>query len=74
MLLTTEVAEEFRKIFKVTEMEIKNGVDELQALEIGKKAVREDLGKELADCLAYLCKLANYFNYDLEENRGNYLF
>jgi NTP pyrophosphatase (non-canonical NTP hydrolase) len=69
MLLTTEVAEiaeEFRDIFKITEKNIANGLDEKTALNIAKKEVRENLGKEFADCLAYLCKLANYFDYDLE--------
>ncbi|MGE6259841.1 hypothetical protein ACQKCU_18500 [Heyndrickxia sporothermodurans] len=34
---------------------------------MGKEAVRGNLGKELVDCLAYLCKLGNYFDYNLEE-------
>ena len=28
---------------------------------------REDLGQELADCLAYIFKLANYAGIDLQE-------
>jgi NTP pyrophosphatase (non-canonical NTP hydrolase) len=70
MLLTTEVAEvaeEFRKMFKITEENIKNGRSESEAYQLAKDEVRQDLGKELADCLAYLCKLANFFDYNLEE-------
>ncbi|MEC1157672.1 MazG-like family protein [Cytobacillus horneckiae] len=69
MLLTTEVAEvaeEFRTLFIESEKRICAGMDEVEALEIGKDKVQENLGKELADCFAYICKLANYFDYDLE--------
>ncbi|WP_089942394.1 MazG nucleotide pyrophosphohydrolase domain-containing protein [Candidatus Entotheonella palauensis] len=31
------------------------------------EAARSQLGEELADCLAYLLKLANYSNVDLQE-------
>ncbi|WP_185970912.1 MazG-like family protein [Alkalicoccobacillus porphyridii] len=70
MLLTTEVAEiaeEFRHLFKQTETSIREGKDELEAFEESKKIINESLGKELADCLAYLCKLSNYFDYNLED-------
>jgi len=42
-------------------------MDENAAFRQAKQEVRGNLGKELADCLAYLCKLANYFDYDLED-------
>lgn len=70
MLLTTEVAEvaeEFRTLFKVTDKHIAEGMNDVDAMELAKNSVRENLGKELADCLAYLLKLANYFDYDLEQ-------
>ena len=64
MLLTTEVAEvaeEFRTLFKRTDEHMREGVNSQLAFALAKEEVRENLGKELADCLAYLCKLANYF-------------
>ncbi|MBS4204156.1 MazG nucleotide pyrophosphohydrolase domain-containing protein [Lederbergia citrea] len=70
MLLTTEVAEvaeEFRTMFYETEKNIAEGYNELEAMELAKWSVRDNLGKELADCLAYLLKFANYFDYDLEK-------
>jgi NTP pyrophosphatase (non-canonical NTP hydrolase) len=54
-------------MFKLTEQNIKNGMSESGAYQLAKDEVRQDLGKELADCLAYLCKLANFFDYNLEE-------
>ncbi|EEL50948.1 hypothetical protein CN373_03030 [Bacillus cereus] len=70
MLLTTEVAEvaeEFRTLFFRTEQLKKEGVSEHEAYAQVKEEIRENLGKELADCLAYLCKLANFFEFNLEE-------
>ncbi|WP_235190026.1 MazG nucleotide pyrophosphohydrolase domain-containing protein [Bacillus gaemokensis] len=70
MLLTTEiaeVAEEFRTLFYKTEQLKKEGVPEQEAYVQAKTAIRENLGKELADCLAYLCKLANFFEFNLED-------
>ncbi|QDP39471.1 MazG nucleotide pyrophosphohydrolase domain-containing protein [Radiobacillus deserti] len=71
MLLTTEVAEvaeELRKAFNHTNTLINNGMDEREAFEAAKDAVREDIGKELADCIAYITKFANYFEVDLEDS------
>ncbi|WP_227793256.1 hypothetical protein [Paenibacillus guangzhouensis] len=67
MLLTTEVAEEFRTILYRTKDLTETGLDQNAAFRQAKQEVRANLGKELADCLAYLCKLANYFDYDLED-------
>ncbi|MGE7884097.1 MazG-like family protein [Bacillus sp. NPDC094077] len=69
MLLTTEVAEiaeEFRALIYKTEQLKQNGVSEDESYIIAKAEIRENLGKELADCLAYLCKLANFFEFNLE--------
>lgn len=71
MLLTTEmaeVAEELRKAFNITYHSIQNGVEEKQAFEEAKALVKENIGKELADCLAYLMKFYNYFEIDAEES------
>ncbi|WP_144939263.1 MazG-like family protein [Paenibacillus sp. 32O-W] len=70
MLLTTEVAEvaeEFRKMMYRTRDLAETGMEINEAYSRAKQEIRENLGKELADCLAYLCKLANFFDYDLEE-------
>jgi NTP pyrophosphatase (non-canonical NTP hydrolase) len=71
MLLTTEVAEvaeELRKTFNMTYKDIQNGMDEEQAFQKAKESIAEDIGKELADCVAYIMKFANYFKIDLEES------
>ena len=71
MLLTTEVAEiaeELRKSFNMTNTLINEGMNEEKAFEIANNSIREDLGKELADCLAYITKFANFFEIDLEES------
>ncbi|WP_227495067.1 MazG-like family protein [Bacillus cereus] len=49
MLLTTEELK-------------KNGISEDEAYIATKAKIRENLGKELTDCLAYLCKLANFLS------------
>ncbi|OLS33793.1 MazG nucleotide pyrophosphohydrolase domain-containing protein [Bacillus sp. MRMR6] len=71
MLLTTEVAEiaeELRKAFNMTNTLINEGMDEEKAFEMAKTAIKDDLGKEMADCLAYITKFGNYFDIDLEES------
>lgn len=71
MLLTTEVAElaeELRKSFNLTQQAIQNGMNQEEAYLEAKESVKEDIGKELADCLAYLLKFYNYFDIDLEES------
>ncbi|WP_430787208.1 hypothetical protein VBD025_15840 [Virgibacillus flavescens] len=70
MRLTTEVAEvteELRKGFNMTNTYINEGMDEEKAFEIAMDSISEDLGKELANCLAYITKFANYFEVDLED-------
>lgn len=71
MLLTTEVAEvaeELRKAFNLTNKQIENGMNQEDAFEIAKETIKENLGKEFADCLAYICKIANFFDLDLEDS------
>ncbi|MDQ1147038.1 NTP pyrophosphatase (non-canonical NTP hydrolase) [Bacillus sp. SORGH_AS 510] len=70
MLLTTEVAEvaeELRKAFNLTKKHSNNGMSEADAFELAKETIKQDLGKEFADCLAYICKIANFFDIDLEQ-------
>jgi NTP pyrophosphatase (non-canonical NTP hydrolase) len=69
MLLTTEVsevAEELRKTFNLTNKYIADGMDEDKAFKTAMETVQKDLGKEFADCLAYICKIANFFDINLE--------
>ncbi|PYF06701.1 MazG nucleotide pyrophosphohydrolase domain-containing protein [Ureibacillus chungkukjangi] len=72
MLLTTEVsevAEEFRGIFNKTYKLVNDeGMHENEAFKIAKDLHKEDIGKELSDCIAYLLKFANYLDIDLEDS------
>lgn len=71
MLLTTEVAEvaeELRKAFNETHQHIERGMEEEEAFQLAVEGIREDIGKELADCLAYLLKFSNFFGIDLEDS------
>ncbi|WP_078544812.1 MazG nucleotide pyrophosphohydrolase domain-containing protein [Litchfieldia alkalitelluris] len=71
MLLTTEiaeVAEELRRNFNITEQHKLNGLNETEAFKMAKEEVKEDLGKEIADCIAYICKIANFYEIDIEES------
>jgi NTP pyrophosphatase (non-canonical NTP hydrolase) len=71
MLLTTEVAEvaeELRKAFNLVREYTKEGMDEEQAFALAKYQVKEDIGKELADCLAYLIKFYNFFGIEIDES------
>jgi NTP pyrophosphatase (non-canonical NTP hydrolase) len=71
MLLTTEVAEIgelLREIFQVTESLIEQGESEENAFNMAKEKIVEEMGKEISDCIAYLCKFGNYFNRDMEED------
>ena len=68
-LLTTEVgeiAEEFRSVFNMTFQLIDDGLDENEAFEFAKKHHKENIGKEISDCIAYLVKFANYLDIDLK--------
>lgn len=71
LLLTTEVAEvaeELRNAFNFTQMKVKEGMGEEEAFVAAKESIKKDIGKELADCLAYLLKFYNYFDIDLEDS------
>lgn len=71
LLLTTEVAEvaeELRNAFNLTQMKVKEGMGEEEAFVAAKESIKKDIGKELADCLAYLLKFYNYFDIDLEDS------
>lgn len=71
MLLTTEVAEiaeELRKAFNLTYNYVQSGMEEEEAFRLAAETVKEDIGKEMADCLAYIMKFANFFDIDLEES------
>lgn len=71
LLLTTEVAEvaeELRKAFNNTNRLVQEGMDEAEAFVQSKEQVKDNIGKELADCLAYMLKLYNYFGIDAEES------
>jgi len=70
MLLTTEVsevAEEFRAIFnQASHLQQAENMEEEAAFEMAKDMHKENIGKELSDCIAYLVKFANYLDIDLE--------
>lgn len=71
MLLTTEVAEvaeELRKGFNITASYIQEGMEEEKAFELAKNQIKENIGKELSDCLAYMLKFYNFFGLDAEES------
>lgn len=72
MLLTTEVsevAEEFRAVFNKTYQLVNDeGMSEEDAFKIAKDLRKENIGKELSDCIAYLVKFANYLDIDLEDS------
>jgi len=69
MLLTTEVgevAEELRELFSETQKNISNdNIEDTFALLKGK--YKENIGDEISDCIAYLVKIAIFFNIDLED-------
>ena len=72
VLLTAEigeVAEVLRKIRRrVRQAQREPSPSEEQAvMEAALSEHREDLGQELADCIAYIFKLANYTGIDLQE-------
>jgi NTP pyrophosphatase (non-canonical NTP hydrolase) len=66
-----EVAEELRRAFNLTASYMQEGFDETKAFELAKEQIRENVGKELSDCLAYMLKFYNYFGIDLEESFYN---
>lgn len=60
MLLVEEVGEVAKEVRRLTKAQ-------LNAQEDGVAAATAHLREELADCLAYVVKLANYAQIDLEE-------
>jgi NTP pyrophosphatase (non-canonical NTP hydrolase) len=71
MLLTTEVseiAEELRAVFNATYKAKQANLDENEAFEKAKELHKDSIGKEIADCIAYLMKFANYFDIDMEKS------
>ncbi|WP_079509170.1 MazG nucleotide pyrophosphohydrolase domain-containing protein [Mesobacillus jeotgali] len=71
LLLTTEVAEvaeELIKAFNLTQGLVQEGLNEEAAFSMARESIKQDIGKELSDCLAYLLKFYNYFDIDLEDS------
>lgn len=76
MLLTTEIAEiaeELRKMLNRAYSLNKDGVGQEDAFIMAKHEVAEDIGKEIADSIAYLSKFATFFERDMEEDIRNKL-
>lgn len=69
MLLSGEIGELAQVLKKVHFMVAPERNDEGKAvaLEVALKEQSENIGQELADCLAYIFKLANYTGVDLQE-------
>jgi NTP pyrophosphatase (non-canonical NTP hydrolase) len=61
-----EVAQVLKKIRKQAHL-LKHEQEPAEAMSTALSQYREDLGQELADCLAYIFKLANYAGIDLQE-------
>jgi NTP pyrophosphatase (non-canonical NTP hydrolase) len=76
MLLTTEIAEiaeELRKLMNLSFEMREEGIDKEHAFLLAKSEVADDIGKEIADSIAYLCKFATFFGRDIEEDVHNKL-
>jgi NTP pyrophosphatase (non-canonical NTP hydrolase) len=76
MLLTTEIseiAEELRKLMNLSFELKEEGIEKEQAFLLAKREVAEDIGKEIADSIAYLCKFATFFDRDVEVDVRNKL-
>ncbi len=68
MLLSGEVGEVAQVLKKVHYMQNpRRNEGEIRTLAEALAAHREDIGQELADCLAYIFKLANYTGVDLQQ-------
>jgi NTP pyrophosphatase (non-canonical NTP hydrolase) len=61
-----ELAQVLKKVHWMTERERNDG-EAATTLEEALAEHHESLGQELADCLAYIFKLANYTGVDLQE-------
>ncbi|MGD6963292.1 hypothetical protein ACQCVB_13870 [Fictibacillus phosphorivorans] len=76
MLLTTEIAEiaeELRRMLNRAYEMKEEGVEGEKAFQLAKEEVAEDIGKEIADSIAYLCKFATFFQRDIEQDIRNKL-
>ncbi len=67
MLLGGETGELAQVLKKVHFMVDRNEAGKKITLEAALAEHREDIGQELADCLSYIFKLANYTGVDLQE-------
>src|SRR6266700_5127917 len=68
MLLSSEigeVAQVLKRVHHMQDPQLNDG--ETKTLEDALDIHREDIGQELADCLAYIFKLANYTGVDLQQ-------
>ena len=61
-----EVAQELKKVHFMVSPD-RNSEGKAVPLEVALQEQRENIGQELADCLAYIFKLANYTGVDLQE-------
>ncbi|WP_404456321.1 hypothetical protein LG329_09210 [Virgibacillus necropolis] len=71
MLLTTEVAEIaelLRELCVTAEQKMEDGIDEVTAFRQAQEQVSVEMGKEVSDCIAYLCKFGNFFERDMEKD------
>lgn len=71
MLLTTEVAEVaelLRELCVTAEQKMEDGIDEATAFRQAQEQVSDEMGKEISDCIAYLCKFGNFFERDMEND------
>ncbi|MQR96952.1 hypothetical protein [Fictibacillus phosphorivorans] len=76
LLLTTEIAEiaeELRRMLNRAYDMKEEGVDGERAFQLAKEEVAEDIGKEIADSIAYLFKFATFFQRDIEFDIKNKL-
>ncbi|ANC76466.1 hypothetical protein ABE65_006490 [Fictibacillus phosphorivorans] len=76
LLLTTEIAEiaeELRRMLNRAYDMKEEGVDGERAFQLAKEEVAEDIGKEIADSIAYLFKFATFFQRDIELDIKNKL-
>jgi deoxyadenosine/deoxycytidine kinase/NTP pyrophosphatase (non-canonical NTP hydrolase) len=61
-----ELGSELAQLWRKEHLLKAKGIEEKQARETAMNQYREEVQSELADCMAYLLKLANYANIDLE--------
>lgn len=67
MLLSGEIGELAQVLKRVHIQTNPKRVDEVKTLEEALVQEQDDLGQELADCIAYLFKIANYTGIDLQK-------